>query len=298
MTLDSNFNVFGLGDRKCWFSVEEEHVAVCDEDQPYCVDELQVDWFGRGQQLSTIIRGCRKNPPSSDTCAQGQNSSFKYKDCQHACKNGNADGGKNGCNNDLYSVARKFRPDPEHPVTEGHYQSSCFACHYTERDDGKVDGNYHCFDAEAENGTIVPLTPCPLHASAACYTGSSSHDTEDGIRKNEVYKGCSTFVIDSGVEANEELLPIPGGQAYFKMVKQTCLSGACNSGTLHPDDIVPDVTTPGATPTTKPGDTPPADGTTVAPPATTGAPDQSTTEGSSTSLLVATVSMTFLMLIL
>ena len=48
---------------------------------------------------------------------------FQYKDCQHACKNGNADGGKNGCNNDLYSVARKFRPDPEHPVTEGKYDS-------------------------------------------------------------------------------------------------------------------------------------------------------------------------------
>ena len=60
-----------------------------------------------------------------------------------------------------------------------------------------------------------------------------------GIRKNEVYKGCSTFVIDSGVEANEELLPVPGGQAYYKMVKQTCMSGACNSGTLHPDDIIP-----------------------------------------------------------
>ena len=54
----------------------EEHAAVCDEDQPYCVDELQVDWFGRGQQLSTIIRGCRKNPPP-ETCAEGANSSFK-----------------------------------------------------------------------------------------------------------------------------------------------------------------------------------------------------------------------------
>ena len=68
---------------------------------------------------------------------------------------------------------------------------------------------------------------------------ASDYFIKGGIRKNEVYKGCSTFVIDSGVEANEELLPIPGGQAYYKMVKQTCLSGACNSGTLHPDDIIP-----------------------------------------------------------
>ena len=56
------------------------------------------------------------------------------------------------------------------------------------------------------------------------------------------------------------------------------------------------MTTPGATPTTKPGDTPPADGTTVAPPATTGNTPATTdsqpvpTTGASTTAKMSTTS--------
>ena len=56
------------------------------------------------------------------------------------------------------------------------------------------------------------------------------------------------------------------------------------------------MTTPGATPTTKPGDTPPADGTTIAPPATTGNTPATTdsqpvpTTGASTTAKMSTTS--------
>ena len=71
---------------------------------------------------------------------------------------------------------------------DGVGQKSCFACHYTEEDNGDISGNKNC--PELQEGGEEFTRECPNWASNGCYTGTAVHNvnTDDAGRREEVYK--------------------------------------------------------------------------------------------------------------
>jgi len=250
VTLDSLYRPIGVGDIDCWGDVKDRHHVVCGDDQPYCTTELKVDWIGRGNQLYELSRGCSAVKPQ-EQCVETDSPQVKIKDCFTYCENG-LNGGVDSCNDNVYEVAKKFRPDPEKPL-EGFYQPGCFFCHYVEKDNGEVEGNVHCYDPEDASGGPLGFSPCPMHASTGCYTGSAMHINPDGEEANEVYKGCSVFHFEHGIEKNQVELPVAGDKTLkYSTVKETCRGEGCNAPTTRPDETPPPDTTP-------PNTTPPND---------------------------------------
>ena len=49
---------------------------------------------------------------------------------------------------------------------------SCHTCKYVSDASGNHDGNQNCGDSPSPDMS----RPCPVYASAACYTGSALHD--------------------------------------------------------------------------------------------------------------------------
>jgi len=227
------YRPIGVGDVDCWFNVKDRHNVVCGENQPYCTTELKVDWLGRGAQIYELSRGCSATKPPSN-CIETSSDAIKTKDCFDFCENGQVKGGKDSCNDDVWGVAKKFRPNPDKPL-EGFYQPGCFGCNYLENDDGEVEGNIHCYDPTAPDGPPVAFGPCPVHASAGCYIGQSEHASPTGEIRHEVHKGCSVFMIDGGYESAEIDLPVTGGSSKHKISKETCQGQGCNAGSSFPD---------------------------------------------------------------
>ena len=81
------------------------------------------------------------------------------KDCAVSCAG-------SACNTDLDEAARKFS-NFENP------QDTCYACSYTEMDDGSLLGNKFCGE-EPDKVTDAAIT-CPMYANSGCYTGTNAH---------------------------------------------------------------------------------------------------------------------------
>ena len=62
------------GHKRC--KATERHLKDCAIDETFCMDELLADWFPKGQQLFTIMRGCAKTP-ARRTCEQMSTSNLK-----------------------------------------------------------------------------------------------------------------------------------------------------------------------------------------------------------------------------
>jgi hypothetical protein len=179
--------------------------------------EMQVDWVARGYQQMTIRRGCTKYE-APEPCYYQANERIKYKDCYESCYPSEANGTA-ACNNDL-KVQDKFFMGP--PL-----QQQCYTCKYIETDNGDLEGQKECGSTPPDNWV---MKSCPAYATAACYTGSAVHKDPNGNEVEEVYKGCSTFRVDNGVESIGAELD---GVAYA-LVKQTCSGEKCNTGHQRP----------------------------------------------------------------
>lgn len=203
----------GVSDDRCFEDLHDGLLADCSAEQMYCVDDMLVDWLATGEQVVKIRRGCSALPPNKD-CVEGELDQIKYKDCQLACS-------ESQCNSDL-SVGDKF----------GSGGGSCFACKYTEKDSGDVLGNVHCGDPLSVDKDANMIIECPNYASAGCYTGASLHQFEGDV-KDEVYKGCSSFVInDPGFEQyNATLSGVP-----YSITKSSCSGKNCNDKHYAPSD--------------------------------------------------------------
>ena len=116
-----------------------------------------------------------------------------------------------GCNIGL-KVAEKFN--------EGFAQEKCYACSYVESDDGSVNGNVNCPDNPSADFTV----DCPTWAQNGCYTGTAVHNSVG--RKEEVYKGCSTFYIGETTEYFNDTLE---NGIEYNLAKQTCRGENCNA---------------------------------------------------------------------
>jgi len=86
-------HIFYFGSRKApdvhfihiyHYSVHTDLVADCHGDAPYCVDEIEVDWYGNGYQHSTLRRGCSATP-ARETCYEDQNSRLKVGGAKNSC---------------------------------------------------------------------------------------------------------------------------------------------------------------------------------------------------------------------
>lgn len=75
-TRDAAGKMAGTGDDGCFDDVGERHLKDCAIDETFCMDELLADWFPKGQQLFTIMRGCAKTP-ARRTCEQMSTSNLK-----------------------------------------------------------------------------------------------------------------------------------------------------------------------------------------------------------------------------
>merc|ERR1712193_405268 len=112
-----------------------------------------------------IRRGCTKYE-APEPCYYQANERIKYKDCYESCYPSEANGTA-ACNNDLKVQDKFFMGLP--------LQQQCYTCKYIETDNGDLEG-------QKESGSTV-------------------HRDPNGKEVEEVYKGCSTFRVDNGVES-------------------------------------------------------------------------------------------------
>ena len=207
-TRDSDGNPVGLGDDRCFEGLHDGLLMDCEGDD-YCMDEMWVDWQLKGGQEVEIRRGC-SSTAAIPNCPSMSTDEIKFKNCYLSCSG-------DACNNDL-TVGDKFVGD--------YKETSCYNCKYTKLDNGDVEGNENC-----PKGAPDSTMECPNYASAGCYTGASAHDIE-GERMDEVYKGCSSFEIEGGVEMHD----IMTDDVSYSITKTTCRGENCNPDHISPED--------------------------------------------------------------
>ena len=57
-------------------SANTDLVSDCHGDEPYCVDQMEVDWFANGYQHTTLRRGCSAKP-AVEECHEDGNARAK-----------------------------------------------------------------------------------------------------------------------------------------------------------------------------------------------------------------------------
>ena len=78
--------------------------------------------------------------------------------------------------------------------------------------------------------------PCPAYASAACYTGAASHNVL-GNQIDEIYKGCSSFELDSGfLSSNNTINNEAGEPTDYSITKTSCRGANCNNLHIPPSE--------------------------------------------------------------
>ena len=218
---DSEGNTIGLGDVNCWENAASSPLLDCEFEDSVCVTEITVDWTGRGQQVASIQRGCKPKGFQKEGCAEVNTGRSQIKDCVVSC-------GESGCNTGYDEVADLFNPS-------GPTVDSCYACQFVQADDGSVNGYRPCLDKPntIDNG----LKKCPAYANAACYVGANIH-VFDGEVKEEVYRGCSTFVQEEQDCHEENFSGSNGELQAFGVCKETCDFLGCNKDD-HPTPELP-----------------------------------------------------------
>jgi len=223
VSFDSEGKQYGAGDPRCWDVSEGANnlIQQCPRDRPVCQTEMHADWYAAGQQIVTLNRACVAEEKPVDHCVSGSSERIKYKDCYDTCV-----GSGTACNNDR-KVEELFQNN------KNYIQEQCYSCHYSTDTFGNVDGFPNCGDSPTDEDHILNDGICPLWASNACYTGSNVH-YDNHTKKNveDVFKGCSAFVIDGGVEEHQDTI----SEIAYSMVKETCTGKKCNKGHQKPVD--------------------------------------------------------------
>ena len=218
-TMDFLDRQVGVGDIDCFFDPSASTLVNCGLGVETCKTEMLVDWFGKGDQHTSIRRSCGDpDKPLPTECAEASSDRVMFKDCFDECD-------ANACNNDL-KVGLKFEDE------DGYKQDNCHRCEYIEDDDGTVKGNVNC----PETPTDDMISSCHSWNNVACFTGTALHNANgspDGERE-EVYKGCSTFKVDGGVQKHNETL---NNGINYSLVKESCRGTACNSNHETADPI-------------------------------------------------------------
>merc|ERR1719334_2312814 len=174
---------------------------------------MLVDWLPRGEQIVQITRACAW-ADALEPCKEYDSLTLKFKDCAQTCE-------EDKCNNDL-SVGEKYLGD--------YRQDECYQCRYQEGEDGTVIGNKKCLEDDMPDERIFD---CPDYLSAGCYTGSAVH-TYYGARVDEVYKGCSAFIIEDGEEKTNTTLDNNGYGITRTTCQQPIDGKPCNKEHLQP----------------------------------------------------------------
>jgi len=225
VTYDSEGNVVGSGDADCMTTMDPEidglKMHQCSSGEHHCVDLMEIDWYGRGQQMVHFQRGCSSNPGPDECVEFGDFTSVKARLCTNACSADLEDEeGTVGspCNGGL-EIHDKFAPE------SGNKQDKCIACQYREYDDGSIGGNKNC-----AKGPLPDMEmDCPIYQSSGCYVGSSTHQVLEGnnefVTKYETSKGCSYFrTLGDSLEEVEQII----GNVPYQTSKQTCTGTNCN----------------------------------------------------------------------
>lgn len=213
VTLDHMGNQVGIGDPMCLDRPTSESMVTCSAETTECATEIVTDWLVSGKQHVTVRRSCLQDINQPQQCIEGQSPRVTYKDCFDRCEG-------SGCNDNL-EVADKLNDS-------NNKQSECIVCSYLESDNGDVIGNINCPDSP----TDAMKETCPTWANVACFTGSSIHNSA-GDEREEVYKGCSTFAIDGGIQKFQEEI----GNVEYSLVKESCTTANCNEQHVRPDPI-------------------------------------------------------------
>ncbi|CBY30505.1 unnamed protein product [Oikopleura dioica] len=219
VTVDQFNNTIGTGDARC-LSDNPEGLAiqVCDNEQPFCVSEIETDWYSNGVHQFRFKRGCSRSR-AQEECFDftGANGQTYFKDCQITSENsfGNAE---------MTPVAEKFEDDQDEHI------HSCYACNYNEYEDGTVNGLPSCGE------TPVDTIECPHYACASCFTGTEAHYNAEGSIIESIYKGCSPFVVKEmfGNPTCYQLDDVDSEGRRYGTCKQTCSEENCNKGHERP----------------------------------------------------------------
>ena len=153
-------NTIGTADESCWKNPVPALLAPCAEDK-FCITEMMVDWFPKGEQTVTMTRKCDTRPVSAggNQCVTENFNTYMWKDCIDYCE-------EFGCNNEFDYVEGLFDQGND---------LECYSCKYARANDGSIlnGSNDKCSLPSATDQ--VPLVHCPKYANAACYTASTWH---------------------------------------------------------------------------------------------------------------------------
>ena len=87
-----------------------------------------------------------------------------------------------------------------------------------------MSGNQLCADNPDQ---IDDGTQCPLYAKAACFTASNAHFAPGDVLAEEVYKGCSSFVVPHKCNTIDGII-VDGIESEYGVCRETCPENNCN----------------------------------------------------------------------
>ncbi len=207
----------GTTNNDCWEDPRSTPILECENEDDICAVEIIVDWFTRGNHLAQVKRGCVPADEKTE-CSGGSTGRNMFKDCIKPCVG-------NACNTYTDEVSEMFNPD-------GPSVDSCLTCFYTESDGGYLNGNKKCLDDPKEFSKS-----CPAYANRGCFLGTNAHVWGDTEVAEEVYRGCSAFVIEDDICYDENLSSITGELHAFGICKSACEGRNCNDGEIPEIDI-------------------------------------------------------------
>ena len=159
-------NTIGTADESCWKDPSRFLLSPCSD---FCITELMVDWYPKGEQTATLQRKCGPRPitPGGNVCTEENFNTYMWKDCLDYC-----DSSK--CNGQFDYVESLF--DQGNDI-------ECYSCKYGRAQDGSIlDGSNEKCSLNSVTGQIETIQ-CPKLANAACYTAA----TWNKVSNNNMY---------------------------------------------------------------------------------------------------------------
>merc|ERR1719284_1900822 len=150
---DSAGNSVGVSDDRCFEGLSSDFLQACSADQ-VCRDDLMADWFPKGDQHFTIIRGCwtpnNPNDLPEPSCIESSSAAlnFEFRDCVKYCD-------ESYCNQDMSIGDLHSSPNNI---------QSCHTCSYNEVGDDR-EGLPSCLFNSSPNRP----KNCPNYANHECF---------------------------------------------------------------------------------------------------------------------------------
>ena len=141
------------------------------------------------------------------------------------------------------TVANEFVPNKQNNIT-----SVCYSCQYVESDSGEIEegSNLKCKEKLSSDSDLQKT--CAMYQLNSCFTAATYHiagsdSGNAGEKITQVYKGCSSFVLSTGFEFDNTILPGPSGEETgYTLSRTTCGFDQCNEEHYELDAMVEIVT--------------------------------------------------------